>query len=107
MAMKIRERVPAQTLRLSGNTGQYEPHLELTLRRFMGVLLHPVPLSEMGRQCNLNRRGCRVVAEWPPNVTESHPVDVGDVLQVGDHTYSIRGIQEHPGSYLEMYIDEV
>jgi hypothetical protein len=73
----------------------------------MGVLLHPVPLSEMMQRCNLDHRGCRVVADWPANAIEDHPVKEGDVVEVADHTYPIRGVKEHPGCYLEMYVDEV
>ena len=103
--MKIREQVPARTFRLSEDNKEYQPQVELMARRFMGVLVHPVPLSEMARWCDLDRHGCKVVADWPANPSGEHPIRPGDILQVGDHSYTIRGVSEHPGCYLEMYVD--
>ncbi|MBV9279868.1 MAG: hypothetical protein JOZ41_07290 [Chloroflexi bacterium] len=105
MAVKIRERIPARTLRLS-DTGQYEPQLDLMVGRFMGVLMHPVLRSEMGRLCDLDRRRCKVLAVWPANAPDDHPVKAGDVLQIEDRSCPIRGVNEHPRCYLELYVDE-
>jgi hypothetical protein len=103
MALKIRERVQAHVVRPSEAS---DAPLELTIYRFMGVLLHPVPLSEMLHRCEVNHRGCRIVAAWPATASEAHPIKVGDVLQIEERRYPIRAVTEHPGCYLELYIDE-
>lgn len=94
-------------LRCRECSGAYEPHLELKARRFMGVLRHPVPLIEMAQRCGLNHRGCKIIADWPPNPLDDLPVAAGDLLEVEGQTYSIRCVNEHPGCYLELYVDEV
>ena len=106
MATRISERVPARILRRVEGQGEPEAHLTLSAQRFMGVLKHPVPRSEMRQKFGLDRRGCKVVAEWCAEATDDNPVRPGDLLELGGQTYTVCGSRSYPGCYLELYIDE-
>jgi hypothetical protein len=105
MATRITGRVPARVLRPV--EGQLQPLLELSAQRFAGVLKHPVPRTEMIRKFGLDRRGCKLVAEWSRSSDEDHPVKVGDVLEVEGNTYAIVGVVDYPGCFIDLYIDDV
>lgn len=104
--MPTSARVPARVLRQANGQGDYHPYLTITAHRFAGTLIHPVPLSEMLRTCGINRRGCKIVVEWPARATDNAPIKTGDMLEVGEKTYSVRGVKSLPGAYVEVYIDE-
>jgi hypothetical protein len=103
MAIKIRDRVPIQVVE-SREDADTRGASELLGCRFMGVLLHPVPWTEMQRRFDVNGPGCRVVVQWPSGHCDGRLVTVGDVLQIGDSTYTVCGVVEHPGCYMELYL---
>ena len=105
--MAVQERVPAKVLRRSEQTGDYQPHLDVTALRFAGVLKHPVPRSEMCNKFGIDRRGCRVETRWPARSPDDQPVKAGDHLEVGGNTYEILGVQATPGICLQLYIDDL
>jgi hypothetical protein len=103
MAIKINDRVPVRVLGTCSETGAHEER-DLTGCRFMGVLLHPVPWTEMERRFDDKRPGWRIVVHWPAQTSDGHPVGAGDGLQVDDETYAVCGVNERPGCYLEIYV---
>jgi len=106
MATRVTERVPAKILRHADGPGEPQLHLELTAQRFMGVLKHPVPRSEMRQKFGVDRRGCKIVTQWCRETAEDQPVRAGDLLELNGQTYSIRGARAYPGCYLELYIED-
>jgi hypothetical protein len=104
MASKISDRVPIRVLPVCQEADAPAPR-ELTGCRFMGVLLHPVPWTEMQRRFNVSHRGCRLVVHWPAEACGDHPVQAGDVLQVDGTDHTVYGVVERPGCYLEIYLD--
>jgi hypothetical protein len=78
--------------------------VDLTARRFMGVLKRPVPRSEMLHECAVDRHGSKVVVEWPQD-SERCPIQSGDILEVAGSSYSICNVKPH-GCYLELYLNE-
>lgn len=105
MTAQIRERVPARVRRAAPDTGEYQPTHDLTARRFMGVLVHPVPRHDMQVRCGVYHQGGRVVVEWPSRMMEDRPVRPGDQLEVGGKTYRVRATKELPLCFLEIYVD--
>lgn len=102
MVVHVREREPVQIIR--GGSGA--PAMELTGRRFMGTLLHPVPAGDMQKRCGLFHHGHRISVDWPAGATEDHPVRPGDSLEVGGKTYPVCACVERPGCYLDIYVGE-
>jgi hypothetical protein len=61
----------------------------------------------MLRKFGMDRRGCKVVARWCREADEEHPVRVGDLLEIEGARRAILGVEERPGCYLELYVEEV
>lgn len=72
----------------------------------MGVLMHPVPWTDMQSRFGVTRPGCRMVVRWQTASPEDHPVKAGDLLQIGDSTHEVCGVVERPGCYLELFFAE-
>ncbi len=104
MVVHIREREPVQIIRGGADAGK--PALQLTGRRFMGTLLHPVSPGDMQKLCGSFHRGHRISVEWPAGSSEEHPVRSGDSLEAGGKTYPVCASVERPGCYLDIYIGE-
>jgi hypothetical protein len=106
MAIKVRDRVPIRVLHSREGTDALGPQ-ELRGCRFMGVLMHPVPWTEMQRRFGMSRPGSRIVVEWSDPASDHCAVQAGDLLQIGDETYAVCGVGEHPGCFFEVYVEEV
>lgn len=105
MATRINERIPARILRPVNGAGKPQPYLDLTAQRFMGVLKHPVPRSEMQQKFGVDRRACKIVTTWCAE-SDNHPVQAGDLLELSGNSYRILGAKPYPGCYLELYIED-
>ena len=105
MATQITRRVHTTVLRREDG-GEYAPHVSLAAERFMGTLFHPVPRSQMLRKFGMDRRGCKITARWCRDDGEEHPVRRGDVVEIEGSRLEVLAVEEHPGCYLELYVDE-
>lgn len=105
VVVHVRDREPVRIMRQAKDDGG--PATELTGRRFMGTLLHPVPPGDMQKQFGVFRRGHRISVEWPASVAAEYPVQAGDSVEVGGRTYQVRGCVERPGCYLDLYVEDM
>lgn len=105
MATRVIQTVPAKLLRQSGN-GDYQPCVELSAERFMGVLKHPVPRGEMLKRFGVDRPGCKIQARWCDDVPDRDPVQPGDLLEIEGRHHPIIGAKSYPGCYIEFFIDQ-
>lgn len=106
MAVHVREREPVRVIRQGegpGNEGS--PLLQLTGRRFMGTLFHPVSPGDMQKNFSVFRPGYRITVDWPAGSQAEHPVCGGDRIEVAGRTYHVRGSIERPGCYLDIYVE--
>lgn len=101
-SVHIDEKLPARIVRAHAQTG--ETVVPLTVRRFMGVMVHPVPAHEMQRLTDTFRPGGKIYVNWPETGWEK--VVPGDQLEVGSTTRTIRAIRQYPGCYAELYVDQ-
>jgi hypothetical protein len=106
VVIHVRDREPVRITR-RGDHDVGESGVELTGRRFMGTLLHPVPSGDMQKQFGVFHRGYRISVEWPANVSAEHPVQSGDLIEAGGRTYQVRGCVERPGCYLDIYAEDM
>lgn len=104
MAVRVRERIPAHVVHADGSVDDQQAKLEAC--RFVGTMLHPVPMSEMARLCGMKRRGYRIVLTWP-NCEKDHLIQVGDTVEVDGRSYPVRAVTERPGCYVEIYTEEL
>lgn len=95
---EIRERIPLKLLRENGS------ECELTGRRFMGVLRHPVPRREMLRQCGVDSRGSRIVVDWPGALTDGVPIQAGDIIECEGRRHVVQGVKACPVIDMELYL---
>jgi hypothetical protein len=100
-------RVPARVLRPSGPAGERRTLCDLTLERFLSVLVHPVPAIEMEKRTGTFRPGGKVFACWPHELTGLYSCLIvsGDQLEVEGQILTIRAVEDYPHCYSEIYVD--
>jgi hypothetical protein len=100
----IDERIPARIVR-SGD-GESAPLCNVTVRRTMNVLVHPVPPLEMENRSGRFHRGGKVFVDWPPDAAGWEAVVPGDRLEVEGKSFTIKAVSSCPVCYGEIYVDE-
>lgn len=100
--MKAIEQVPITVCRKT--TGFAEDTLQLNAERCSGVLMHPVPYTDMLDIVGVNRPGRRLIVMWPAADRAMPYLAAGDLLAVNDETHVIAGVREYPYVYTEVYI---
>lgn len=106
MQTRVSERVSVRILRPDSEANELSPVLDLTARRFMGTLMHPVPRSEMAHKWGIDKRACKIVTDWTRDVPDDAPVRPGDIAQIQDRDYLVLAANAVGGCYVEMYVDE-
>ena len=101
----IDERVPARVVRLAGPASEGRALCDVTARRFMDVLVHPVPALEMQERLGTFQLGGKIFVDWPEDPTDWESVVPGDQLEIEGHAFTIRGIRDSPVCYSEIYVD--
>jgi hypothetical protein len=80
--------------------------IPVTLQRFMGVLVHPVPRIEFLEKCGEFVDGGKVYLEWSRDLPAWFRVEVGDRLEVEDRAFTIAALDEVPIVYTALYVRE-
>ena len=65
MRAQLDQRVFVSIARKSNAEEPAEEHVHCSAHQIGGILLQPVPISEMERLCGLNIRGSRIIVDWP------------------------------------------
>ena len=73
----------------------------------MGVLVRPVPPSEMHERCGSFREGGKVYLDWSKDFPAWFRVEPGDRLEVADRAFTILALDEVPVVYCALYVREV
>ncbi len=101
------QRLPASIRRSSVGDANEESVCDVTVERFMGVLVHPVPPLEMEKLDGKFRRGGRVIIEWPRDQERWWRVSPGDRLVVEGRALPICATFDHPSCYAEIYVEDI
>lgn len=101
------ERLPARILRPVASVDEDATLCDITVERFMGVLVRPVPPVEMHEVTGSFEHGGKVMVQWPDDMEGWWAVSPGDQLEVDGRTLTIRKTRDFPVCYAEIYVDGV
>jgi hypothetical protein len=79
----------------------------LTARRFMDVLVHPVPPAEMHQRTGTFRPGGKIVIDWPQHSEHWRGMVQGDRLQIDDRRFIVGAVEEFPLCFVNIYVTEL
>jgi hypothetical protein len=105
-ATRIDERLPARILRRSDADGHSRQIANVTARRFMDVLFHPVPPLEMQDECGVFRQGGKIFVEWPEDSADWMHAAPTDRLEVEGREFDILAIHDAPPCYSTIYVEQ-
>ena len=99
------ERIPARIRRAEAPEDEDATLCEVTVERFMGVIVRPVPPVEMHEIAGRFQHGGKVMVQWPDDRDGWWAVSPGDQLEVEGRSLTIRRTRDFPVCYAEIYVD--
>jgi hypothetical protein len=103
----IDEKISVRVIQTTSPRVGTPPARALTARRFMDVLVHPVPAAEMHQRTGSFRPGSKIVIDWPENSEHWRGLVPGDRLEIDGRRFTIGAVEEFPLCFVNAYVDEL